>query len=84
MVKRLTEDEVRDIARDILGLSNSDKVRSGVGQLTTFNQLGFPGVPDKPDGWYLPDDKKGIAIVLETNLTQGGCNSYLSGTLPVF
>ena len=66
MVKRLTEDEVRDIARDILGLSNSDKVRSGVGQLTTFNQLGFPGVPDKPDGWYLPNNKSQTAVILET------------------
>lgn len=66
MVKRLTEDEVRDIARDILGLSNSDKVRAGVGQLTTFNQLGFSGVSDKPDGWYLPNNKAETAVILET------------------
>ena len=66
MAKRLTEDEVRDIARDILGLSNSDKVRAGVGQLTTFNQLGFSGIPDKPDGWYLPNNKAETAVILET------------------
>ncbi len=66
MVKKLTEDEVRDIARDILGLSNSDKVRAGVGQLTTFNQLGFSGVSDKPDGWYLPNNKAETAVILET------------------
>lgn len=53
MAKNLTEDAVRDIARDILGFKNKDGVRSDVGQLTTFNQLGFKGVADKPDGWYL-------------------------------
>lgn len=37
----------------------------GVGQLTTFNQLGFAGNINKPDGWYLPDDKKLPAIILE-------------------
>lgn len=80
-----TEDEVRDSAKIILGFDDSEKnVKQGTGQITTFNQLGFKGNINKPDGWYLPDDKKGIAIVLKTNLTQGGCNSYLSGTLPVF
>ena len=54
MAKNMTEDVVRDMARDILGLADSDIARAGVGQLTTFNQLGFPGVADKPDGWYLP------------------------------
>lgn len=56
MVKNLTEDAVRDLARDILGLVDSDVARAGVGQLTTFNQLGFAGVADKPDGWYLPSE----------------------------
>ena len=42
MVKNMTEDAVRDLARDILGLVDGDKIRAGVGQLTTFNQLGFP------------------------------------------
>ena len=59
MAKNLTEDAVRDLARDTLGLADSDAARAGVGQLTTFNQLGFPGVMDKPDGWYLPKNKAG-------------------------
>ena len=41
MAKNLTEDAVRDLARDILGLIDSDVARAGVGQLTTFNQLGL-------------------------------------------
>lgn len=66
MAKKLTEDAVRDAARDILGLTDSDVARAGVGQLTTFNQLGFPGVADKPDGWYLPNNHADVALVLET------------------
>ena len=66
MPKRMTEDEVRDKARGILGFEDKDGVRSGVGQLTTFNQLGFSGVSDKPDGWYLPDNHADVAMVLET------------------
>ncbi len=66
MAKRITEDEVRDKAREILGFIDTDNVRSGVGQLTTFNQLGFVGVADKPDGWYLPKNHTEVAIVLET------------------
>lgn len=70
MAKNMTEDAVRDLARDILGLADSDVARAGVGQLTTFNQLGFPGVADKPDGWYLPDNKAEVALVLETKATR--------------
>ena len=55
MAKNMTEDAVRDLAREALGLVDSEIARAGVGQLTTFNQLGFPGVADKPDGWYLPN-----------------------------
>lgn len=62
----LTEDAVRDKARDILGFADVEGVRSGVGQLTTFNQLGFSGISDKPDGWYLPDNHADVALVLET------------------
>ena len=62
-----TEDEVRDSAKIILGFDKSEpKVKQGTGQITTFNQLGFKGVIDKPDGWYLPDDKGSPAIILET------------------
>lgn len=52
MALELTEDQVRDLAREILVFEDRPGVRSGVGQLTTFNQLGFNGVADKPDGWY--------------------------------
>lgn len=39
-----TEDEVRSIAERILGFDEvEDKVQQGVGQLTTFKQLGFSG-----------------------------------------
>lgn len=62
-----TEDEVRDAAKNILGFDEKDAaVKQGTGQITTFNQLGFKGISDKPDGWYLPNDKQDVAIVLET------------------
>ena len=70
MAKKMTEDAVRDLARDTLGLADSDIARAGVGQLTTFNQLGFPGVADKPDGWYLPKNRNEVAVVLETKATR--------------
>ncbi|MBR1417796.1 MAG: N-6 DNA methylase [Synergistaceae bacterium] len=61
----MTEDQVRDLARKILNFESKSGVTSGVGQLTTFNQLGFDGVMDKPDGWYLPDNKEDAALILE-------------------
>ena len=61
----LTEDQVRDKAKEILCFENTETAKSGVGQLTTFNQLGFKGVNDKPDGWYLPNEKTFPAIILE-------------------
>lgn len=66
MAKQMTEDQVRDLAKKILGFKNKEGVNCGVGQLTTFNQLGFNGVKDKPDGWYLPYNHADVAIVLET------------------
>ena len=58
MSKRMrTEDEVRDSAKLVLGFDREESgVQQGTGQITTFNQLGFRGCNDKPDGWYLPDD----------------------------
>ena len=47
MAKKLTEDAVRDKARDILGFKDKDGVRSGVGQITTFNQC----VINEADEW---------------------------------
>ena len=64
--KLRTEDEVREEARLILGLDVKEpNIQQGTGQITTFNQLGFKGVNDKPDGWYLPEDKTIPALVLE-------------------
>lgn len=64
---KFTEDEVRESAGFILGINgkSSDAI-CGVGQLTTFNQLGFKGILDKPDGWYLPKNYNDPAIILET------------------
>lgn len=70
MLKSLTEDAVRDLARDTLGFFGNDSVCSGVGQLTTFNQLGFSGIADKPDGWYLPHNKNDVAVILEVKSTK--------------
>jgi len=62
-----TEDQVRDEAKTILGFDEKlDGVEQGTGQITTFNQLGFKGISDKPDGWYLPKDTTKTAIILET------------------
>ncbi len=61
-----TEDEVRDSAKITLGFDKIEpNVQQGTGQITTFNQLGFKGI-NKPDGWYLPEDKTIPAIILET------------------
>lgn len=65
----LTEDQVRAKAGDLLQLNDVDTkmAAAGVGQITTFKQLGFTGEGSgfKPDGWYLPHDRGEVAIVLE-------------------
>lgn len=67
MARFLTEDEVRDADKIALGFNEKEKgVQQGTGQITTFNQLGIKGVSDKPDGWYIPDNKNAVAILLET------------------
>ena len=67
MARFLTEDEVRDNDKVVLGLNEvEDGVQQGTGQITTFNQLGIKGISDKPDGWYLPANKEEVAIILET------------------
>lgn len=67
MAKFLSEDEVRDQAKIDLGFDKQEKnVQQGTGQTTTFQKLGFPGINDKPDGWYIPKNKNAVAIVLET------------------
>lgn len=63
----ITEDVVRDEAKFILGFNESEKnIQQGTGQITTFNQLGFKGINDKPDGWYIHENKNYVAIILET------------------
>lgn len=63
----LTEDQVRDKAREILGLEDTETALSGVGQLTSFKKLGFTGkgANSRPDGWYLPYQTVFPAIILE-------------------
>lgn len=66
-INKRTEDEVRDSAKLLLGFDKIEsEVRQGTGQITTFNQLGFKGISDKPDGWYLPNNYNVPAIILET------------------
>ena len=60
------EDEIRDEAKIILGFDAVEKnIKQGTGQIKTFNQLGFKGISDKPDGWFLPDDVNAVAIIFE-------------------
>lgn len=73
MSKFLTEDIVRNIAKEKLNFKDTSQAVSDVGQLTTFNVLGnnlkiteFKGISDKPDGWYLPYNHNETAIILET------------------
>lgn len=62
-----TEDQVKDYAREVLGFNEvEENINQGTGQITTFNQLGFKGYSDKPDGWYLPKNMNDVAIILET------------------
>lgn len=64
----ITEDVVRDKAKVILGFdAKEDGVLQGTGQITTFNQLGFKGNNNKPDGWYLPEDKGMLQLFLRPN-----------------
>ena len=77
MIKEMTEDEVRVLAGKILKFENTDKVQSGVGQLTSFNQLGFNGIKDRPDGWYLPKNFEEPAIILETKNSNQKLENFL-------
>lgn len=76
MIKEMTEDEVRDLAGRILKFEDSNIAISGVGQLTSFNQLGFSGVKDRPDGWYLPKNLENPAIILEVKGTRTNINNF--------
>lgn len=81
----MTEDKVRESAGKILGFKDTETAKSGVGQITSFNQLGFKGVKDRPDGWYLPNEKSFPAIILEaksekTTLQKSHINELLKNT----
>ena len=81
----MTEDKVRESAGRILGFKDTETAISGVGQITSFNQLGFIGVKDRPDGWYLPNEKSFPAIILEaksekTTLQKNHVNELLKNT----
>ena len=62
-----TEDQVRDDAKKILGFTDTETAKAGVGQLTSFSKLGFKGegANYRPDGWYLPNETNFPAIILE-------------------
>ena len=77
IMNNMTEDEVRDLAGRILKFENTDKVQSGVGQLTSFNQLGFSGIKDRPDGWYLPKNIEEPAIILEAKNSNQRLENFL-------
>lgn len=66
-ITTITEDQVRDKARQILSLEDTETAQSGVGQLTSFKKLGFvgKGANNRPDGWYLPHQTIFPAIILE-------------------
>ena len=65
-MQKLTEDQVRDDSKLILGFDENEKdVLQGTGQLTTFKNLGFPS-DYKPDGRYLPKDSWKVAIIFES------------------
>ena len=66
-ITTLTEDQVRDKAREILSFEDTETAQSGVGQLTSFKKLGFVGrgANNRPDGWYLPHQTIFPAIILE-------------------
>lgn len=66
MAQFLSEDEVRDNDKILLGFNEKEHgIQQGTGQTTKFNKLGFAGVLDAPDGWYIPENKNAVAIILE-------------------
>ena len=72
----MTEDQVRDKARTILNFYDSETSKSGVGQLTTFKELGISDSKYRPDGWYLPFDFSFPAIILETKQSNKKLESF--------
>ncbi len=85
----MTEDEVSQKAGKTLGFDDGEPcVNQGVGQRTKFNTLGFRGVTKAPDGWYLPEDKSRVAIVLEVksegaDITNPKCAEQVSAYVKI-
>ena len=48
-MKYKSEDTVREESKIILGFENTETAKSGVGQLTSWNKLGFKGEKGSPD-----------------------------------
>lgn len=78
--QRVSEDAIRQYAANLLNFQDDKNARSGTGQITTFNELGFDGILKKPDGWYFPHNENDTAIILETKAYEP--NSNLSSNLP--
>lgn len=72
----MDEGQVVQLAKKILGLSDSDVAKSDISQYKTFNELGFSGVVFRPDGWYLPFDKSAPALILETKNSKTKIQNY--------
>lgn len=72
----MDEGQVVQLAKKILGLSDSDVAQSDISQYKTFNELGFSGVVFRPDGWYLPFDKSAPALILETKNSKTKIQNY--------
>ena len=67
MAKFLTEDEARDACKASPGFDRpGQNVKRSPGQLTAFDKLRIKGDGNKSDGWYLPDNKNDVAIILES------------------
>ena len=80
-----TEDQVRDYAKEILGFDEiEESINQGTGQITTFNQLGFKGYSDKPDGWYLPKNMNDVAIIRGLNIRDLLENTPTKTTTPTY
>ena len=80
-----TEDQVRDYAKLVLGFDEAEEnIDQGTGQITTFNQLGFKGYSDKPDGWYLLKNINDIAIIRGLNIRNLLRNTPTKTTAPTY
>ena len=80
----ITEDMARDSLREQMGLFDGVDFKAGVGQQTTFKQLGFNDKDInmlRPDGWYLPNDTNEVAIVCEIKNSKEDVNDNIEQVL---